>query len=84
MKAQAQQDFLDSFYENVKASIKENKLQADPITFGPIKKIVLEIKLEPVRDELDIPKEKIYEVIGRAICETASVNEVTSLPISQE
>jgi hypothetical protein len=70
MKAQEQQDFLDTFYENVKASIRENKLYVDPNTFRPTKKIVLEISLEPVRDELDIPKEKLYEVIGRAICES--------------
>ena len=69
MKAQEQQDFLDKFYKNVKASIRENKLYVNPNAFGPTKKIVLEISLEAVRDDLDIPKEKLYEVIGRAICE---------------
>ena len=65
---QEQQDFLNSFYQKVKGSIKENKVDIDPTTFKPIKKIVLEIDLEFVVDNYDIPKEKLYEVIGKVIC----------------
>jgi hypothetical protein len=65
---QEQQDFLNSFYQKVKESIKENKVDIDPTTFKPIKKIVLEIGLEFVVDNYDIPKEKLYEVIGKVIC----------------
>jgi hypothetical protein len=66
---QEQQDFLNSFYQKVKGSIKENKVDIDPTTFKPIKKIVLEIDLEFVVDNsVYIPKEKLYEVIGKVIC----------------
>jgi hypothetical protein len=66
---QEQQDFLNSFYQKVKGSIKENKVDVDPTTFKPIKKIVLEIDLEFVVDNsVYIPKEKLYEVIGKVIC----------------
>ncbi|MFZ9740797.1 MAG: hypothetical protein ACO3CQ_02775 [Candidatus Nanopelagicaceae bacterium] len=66
---QEQQDFLNSFYQKVKGSIKENKVDYDPTTFKPIKKIVLEIDLEFVVDNsVYIPKEKLYEVIGKVIC----------------
>jgi hypothetical protein len=64
-----QQDLLNLFYQKVKGSIKENKVDFDPSTFKPIKKIVLEIDLEFVVDNsVYIPKEKLYEVIGKVIC----------------
>ena len=65
---QEQQNILNSFYQKVKGSIKENKVDIDPITFKPIQKIVLEFGLEVVVDNHDIPKEKLYEVIGKVIC----------------
>jgi hypothetical protein len=65
----AQKDLLNLFYQKVKGSIKENKVDFDPTTFKPIKKIVLEIDLEFVVDNsVYIPKEKLYEVIGKVIC----------------
>ena len=64
-----QKDLLNLFYQKVKGSIKENKVDIDPTTFKPIKKIVLEIDLEFICDNsLYIPKEKLYEVIGKVIC----------------
>ena len=64
-----QQDLLNSFYLNVKDSIKENKIEYDPTTFKPIKKIVLEIDLEFKNHCFyHIPEEKLYEVIGKVIC----------------
>ena len=65
----AQKDLLNSFYLDVKDSIKENKVDYDPVTFKPFKKIVLEIDLEFANHSFyHIPKEKIYEVIGKVIC----------------
>jgi hypothetical protein len=67
---QAQKDFLDAAYQNVKASIKENEFYVDLNTFRPTRRIVLEIGLEVIDETfLDVPKEKVYEVVGRAICE---------------
>lgn len=64
-----QKDLLNLFYQKVKGSIKENKVDIDPTTFKPIKKIVLEIDLEFICDNsFYIPKEKLYEVIGKVIC----------------
>ena len=64
-----QKDLLNSFYLNVKDSIKENKIEYDPTTFKPIKKIVLEIDLEFTHHSFSrIPKEKLYEVVGKVIC----------------
>jgi hypothetical protein len=64
-----QKDFLNLFYQKIKQSIKENKVDYDPITFKPFKKIVLEIDLEFICDNsFYIPKEKLYEVIGKVIC----------------
>ena len=64
-----QKDLLNLFYQKVKGSIKENKVDYDQTTFKPIKKIVLEIDLEFICDNsFYIPKEKLYEVIGKVIC----------------
>ena len=64
-----QKDLLNLFYQKIKQSIKENKVDYDPITFKPFKKIVLEIDLEFICDNsFYIPKEKLYEVIGKVIC----------------
>jgi len=64
-----QQDLLDLFYQKVKQSIKESKVDFDPNTFKPFKKVVLEIDLEFICDNsFYIPKEKLYEVIGKIVC----------------
>ena len=64
-----QQDLLNLFQQKVKNSIKESKVEYDPTTFRPIKKIVLEIDLEFMGDNsFYIPKEKLYEVVGKVIC----------------
>jgi len=64
-----QQDLLNLFQQKVKNSIKESKVEYDPTTFRPIKKIVLEIDLEFMCDNsFYIPKEKLYEVVGKVIC----------------
>lgn len=66
---QEQQKSLNLFYEKVKQSIKENKVNFDPNTFKPIKKIVLELDVEFLRDNSTfIPKEKLYKVIGKVVC----------------
>ena len=66
---QEQKDLLNSFYLNVKDSIKEKKVEYDPITFKPFIKIVLEIDLEFKNHCFyHIPEEKLYEVIGKVIC----------------
>jgi hypothetical protein len=65
-----QQDLLNLFQQKIKDSIKEKKVEYTPIAFRPIKKIVLEIDLEFICDNsFYIPKEKLYEVIGKVICE---------------
>jgi hypothetical protein len=64
-----QQDLLNLFQQKVKNSIKESKVEYDPTTFRPIKKIVLEIDLEFMCDNsFYILKEKLYEVVGKVIC----------------
>ncbi len=64
-----QQDLLNSFYLDVKDSIKEKKVEYDPITFKPFIKIVMEIDLEFTHHSFSrIPKEKLYEVVGKVIC----------------
>jgi hypothetical protein len=64
-----QQDLLNLFQQKVKNSIKESKVEYDPTTFKPIKRIVLEIDLEFMCDNsFYIPKEKLYEVVGKVIC----------------
>jgi hypothetical protein len=66
---QEQQDLLNSFYLDVKDSIKVKKVEYDPITFKPFIKIVLEIDLEFKNHCFyHIPEEKLYEVIGKVIC----------------
>ena len=63
-----QQEKLILFCQKVKNSIKESKVDLEPATFKPIKKIVLEIDLEFMCDNsVYIPKEKLYEVLGKLI-----------------
>ena len=65
----AQQDLLDLFSQKVKQSIKESKVDFVSNTCRPIKKVVLEIDLEFICDNsFYIPKEKLYEVIGKIVC----------------
>lgn len=65
----AQQDLLNLFCQKVKQSIKESKVDFDPNTYKPIKKVALEIDLEFICDNsFYIPKEKLYEVIGKVVC----------------
>lgn len=66
---QAQQELLTLFCQKVKNSIKESKIECEPLTFKPIKKVVLEIDIEFVTDNsVYIPKEKLYEVVGKIVC----------------
>jgi hypothetical protein len=65
-----QQDLLNLFEQSIKDSIKEKKVEYESITFRPIKKIVLEIDLEFMSDNFFyIPREKLYEVVGKVICD---------------
>lgn len=58
----------EQFYQKIKSSIKEKKLGIGDVSFQPVMKIVLELPLEPATDiGSDIDKQKLYELIGRAI-----------------
>ena len=60
----------EQFYQKVKSSIKEKKLDIDAVSFQPVIKIVMELPLKPVTDVgVFINKQKLYELIGMAICE---------------
>ena len=60
----------DQFYQKIISSIKEKNLEIDADSFQPVMKIVLELPLEPITDtDSTIGKQKLYELIGRAICD---------------
>ena len=64
-----QQDMITEFYQTIKETIKENEVVSDPISFQPIKRIVLELPLEVISNtSFHISKEKLYETIGKVIC----------------
>jgi hypothetical protein len=67
----------EQFYQKVKSSIKEKKLGIDDVSFQPVMKIVLELPLEVSTDTGSvIGKQKLYELIGRAICEDKDLGDV--------
>jgi hypothetical protein len=69
----------EEFYQRIKGSIKESQLDMDPTSFSPHVRIVLEIPMEPVDGTpLFIEKQKMYELIGKAICERWEGNSSTS------
>jgi hypothetical protein len=60
----------ETLYQRIKDSIKESQLDLDENTFTPLMRITLEIPIEPILDtQASIGKQKIYELIGKAICE---------------
>jgi hypothetical protein len=65
----AQEDILNLFHQKFKESITENEVYFDLNTFKPFRKIVLEIDIEFMTDNsVYIPKEKLYELIGKVVC----------------
>ena len=51
----------EQFYQKVKSSIKEKKLDIDAVSFQPVIKIVMELPLKPVTDVcVFINKQKLY------------------------
>ena len=67
----------EQFYQKFKSSIKEKKLDIDSVSFQPVMKIVMELPLGPVTDAgAFVSKQKLYELIGRAICGDSDLMDV--------
>ena len=60
----------EELYQIIKEDIKKNTFIVDPNTFQPIRRITLDLKLEPIQDSnCFLTKEEIYQTIGQAICD---------------